>query len=145
MARSAAGRPWRGGLACGDLDGDGGLDLVVMRTADSARVFRNVAPRRGHWLSIRVVDPQSGGRDAYGAEVTVTAGPKRWKRWVNPGYSYLCSNDPQAHFGLGPVESVDSMIVVWPCGTEEIFAGVAADRAIVLARGSSASMKEASN
>ena len=95
------------GLACGDLDGDGALDLVVTCIGGKARVYRNVAPNRGHWLLVRAVDPDLGGRDAYGAEVTVKAEGRRWLRLINPGYSYLCSNDPRAHFGLGKAEKVD--------------------------------------
>jgi hypothetical protein len=82
------------------------------------------------------VDPALGGRDAYGAEVDVEAGGRRWKRWVNPGQSYLCSNDPRVHFGLGQAGQVDSIRVVWPDGSSpEVFAGRDADQAIVLRKG----------
>jgi hypothetical protein len=125
---------WRG-LACGDVDNDGAVDLLVSGIGGPARLYRNVAPRRGHWLMVRAVDPALGGRDAYGAEVTVRAGGGRWTRWLNPGYSFLCSNDPRAHFGLGPAERVDAIEVLWPDGTEETFAGRAADCAVVLRKG----------
>jgi hypothetical protein len=81
------------------------------------------------------VDPELGGRDAYGAEITVDAGGKRWWRLINPGSSYLCSNDPRAHFGLGPVQQVDAIHVLWPDGAKETFDGCPADRPVVLRKG----------
>jgi enediyne biosynthesis protein E4 len=126
------------GLAYGDVDGDGALDLLVTAVAGKARLFRNVAPNRGHWLLVRAVDPNLGGRDAYGAEVRVRAGDRHWLRLVNPGSSFLCSNDVRAHFGLGSAERVDQIEVRWPDGTAETFPGCAADQKIVLARGSGA-------
>jgi hypothetical protein len=83
---------------------------------------------------VRAIDPALR-RDAYGAEVRVRAGDRRWVRWINPGSSYLCSNDPRAHFGLGPAAKVDAIQVVWPDGMEEQFPGGAADRLVVLRRG----------
>jgi hypothetical protein len=123
------------GLACGDFDNDGAVDLLVTAVGGPARLYRNVAPKRGHWLTVRAVDPSLGGRDAYGAEVTVRARGGRWTRWVNPGSSYLCSNDPRAHFGLGGAERVEGITVVWPDGTEEQFAGTAADQPVTLRKG----------
>jgi hypothetical protein len=122
------------GLACGDLDGDGAMDLVVTCVAGPARVFRNVAPKRGHWLLVRAFDPVLH-RDAYGAEVTVQAGTRRWLGLINPASSYLCSNDPRAHFGLGPAATVDALGVIWPDGSEETFSGGSADRLVVLRKG----------
>jgi hypothetical protein len=124
------------GLACGDIDGDGALDLLVTTLAGPARLYRNVAPKRGHWLQVRALDPTLN-RDAYGAEITVRAGGRRWTRWINPGYSYLCSNDPRAHFGLGPVDHVDAIEVLWPDGSRESFPGCPADQRpeIVLRKG----------
>jgi hypothetical protein len=122
------------GLACGDVDGDGTPDLLVTTTAGPARLYRNVAPQRGHWLIVRAIDP-SLRRDAYGAEILVRAGGRRWKSWINPGYSYLCSNDPRAHFGLGKADQVDAISVVWPDGVEETFPGRAADQVVVLRKG----------
>jgi hypothetical protein len=122
------------GLAVGDVDGDGALDLLVTGVAGPARLYRNVAPRRGHWLLVRAIDPALH-RDAYGAEVTVQAGSRRWQSWCNPGSSYLCSNDPRAHFGLGSASRVESISVLWPDGSREDFDGQDADRAVVVRKG----------
>jgi hypothetical protein len=122
------------GLACGDVDNDGSLDLLVTAIAGPARLYRNVAPKRGHWLLVRAIDPALQ-RDAYGAEIRVSAGARHWLRWINPGYSYLCSNDPRAHFGLGQVEHVDAIQIIWPDGTEETFSGRSVDQLVVLRKG----------
>jgi hypothetical protein len=123
------------GLAYGDLSGQGALDLLVTTIAAKARLYRNVAPNRGHWLLVRAVDPKLGGRDAYGAEVRVRAGQRSWLRLINPGSSFLCSNDVRAHFGLGSVTRVEQIEVQWPDGTAEVFPGCRVDQRITLARG----------
>ncbi len=122
------------GLAAGDLDGDGALDFVVTAIDAPARIFRNVAPDRGHWLSVRCLLPKQQ-RDAYGAEVTVEAGKRRWVRPYNPAESYLSSSAPAAHFGLGDVARIDAVQVIWPDGACERFAGGAVDRRLVLRQG----------
>jgi hypothetical protein len=119
------------GLAVGDLDNDGDLDLVTTSTGGPAKVYRNTARRHGHWLTVRVTDPAFGGRDAYGAEVTVHVGGHRHWRLAHPAFSYLCSNDPRVHFGLG-ASSFDAIEVIWPDGTKEAFPGGSADRIIEL-------------
>lgn len=131
------------GLACGDIDGDGALDLLVTALAGTARLYRNVAPKRGHWLLVRAIDPACK-RDAYGAEITVRAGERRWTRWINPGSSYLCSNDPRAHFGLGRADHADAIDVLWPDGTTESFPGCPADQRpeIVLCKGAGRTLKK---
>ncbi len=123
------------GLACGDLDNDGGVDLLVTAIAGPAKIFRNVAPHRGHWLSVRAIDPTVGGRDAHGARITVTANDRRRVAWVNPAFSYASSSDPRAHFGLGTATHADAIHVLWPGGEEETFSGAAADQLLVLRKG----------
>jgi hypothetical protein len=123
------------GLAYGDVNRDGALDLLVTTVAGRARLYRNVAPGRGHWLLVRAVDPELGGRDAYGAEVRVYAKGRHWLRLISPASSYLCSNDVRAHFGLGSAEWVDKIEIRWPDGRVETFPGCAVDQQIVLARG----------
>jgi hypothetical protein len=128
------------GLACGDLDNDGSVDLLTTSTGGPAQVFRNIAPNRGHWLVVRAIDPTLGGRDAYGAEVVVEAAGRQWWRLVNPAFSYLSSNDPRVHVGLGPESKVDSIRVLWPDGGEEVFAGVSANQLLVLRKGTGKKM-----
>jgi hypothetical protein len=123
------------GLAYGDLDNDGKLDLLVTTIAGPARLYHNVASVQGHWLRVRAIDPAHGGRDALGAEVRVRGGGRVWVRWINPEASFLCSNDPRAHFGLGALRRVDDITVLWPDGNQEKFAGGMVNRAVIVRKG----------
>jgi hypothetical protein len=122
------------GLACGDFDNDGAQDLLVTSIAGPARLYRNVAPKKGHWLVVRAFDPLLQ-RDALGSEVQVRAGAKRWVRWMHPAESYLCSSQPRAHFGVGTAARVDGIEIVWPDGKREAFPGIDADRVVELRKG----------
>lgn len=124
-------------LAIGDWDNDGDMDALISNSAGPYRLYRNDAPKAGHWLRVRAVEPRWGGRDAYDAEVTVIAagGKKRWKRLVNPGSSYLSSTDPRVHFGLGDVEKIEAIEVRWPDGQLERFPGDGVDRPMVIEHG----------
>jgi hypothetical protein len=121
-------------LASGDLFGTGAMDLVVTTVAGRARVFRNVAPDRGHWLLVQALDPRLK-RDAYGAEIRIQVGERQQLRIINPGDSFQSSSDPRAHFGLGKSARYDAIRVLWPDGLSELFPGGEADRNLVLRRG----------
>jgi hypothetical protein len=121
-------------LVRGDYNRDGAQDLLVTTIGGPARLFRNVAPKRGHWLTVRAMDPLHK-RDAYGAEVKIHIGDRIRMAWFNPAESYLCSCEPIAHFGLGEVARVDSIDVLWPDGSLETFPGSETDRALVLNKG----------
>jgi hypothetical protein len=79
--------------------------------------------------------PEQGGRDAIGAEAVVVANGKRHWALVQPATSYLASNDPAMHFGLGAATKVDRVEVLWPDGTKETFGEAAVDKLLVLRKG----------
>jgi len=125
------------GLIAADFDNDGAMDMLVAPLGGKARIFRNVAPDRGHWLKVQAFD-QKRNRDAYGAEIRVKAGGREYLRVVNPAESYLCSASPVVHFGLGATATIESIHVTWPdgdTGVKEVFDGGPADRLISLTRG----------
>lgn len=115
FATSFAGR----GVAFGDLDGDGRLDAAVNVNDDSALVLRNVSSG-GNSVSVRL-EGSGSNRDGIGARVTVTMpGGPRQQGFRSSAGSYLSSNSPDLHFGLGPADTCESIAVRWPDGSVQI-------------------------
>jgi hypothetical protein len=117
------------GLAVGDLDNDGRLDVVINDLDGSPQVLRNEGPGGGSWLTVKL---RGKGRntDAIGAVVTVKAGTLRLKRLVQSGTGYLSQDDMRAHFGLGAFTQAESVEVRWPDGTTSRLENVKANRIV---------------
>ncbi len=122
------------GIATGDVDGDGDLDVLLTNVHGPARLYRNDAPRQGRWLAVRALDPALR-REAIGAQVTVRLDGRVLVATVRRACSYLSSSDATAHFGLGAAGRVQDIEVRWPDGLTERFGPAEADRVIDLVRG----------
>jgi hypothetical protein len=135
---SALASAWCGrGLAAGDLDGDGRLDLVINNADAKPAVLRNVATRVGHWLALRLVGDvaKKSPRDAIGAIAYVTTGKVRHRQDVISGGSYASQSDLTLHFGLGAATTVDKIEIQWPDGSIGSVSVSAVDRTYTVVEG----------
>ena len=135
---SALANAWPGrGLAIGDLDGDGRLDLVINNLDAKPVVLRNVAGTNGHWLGLRLTGDvaKKSPRDAIGSIAYLTSGGVRQRQDVLSGAVYCSQNDMTLHFGLGAATKVDKLEIKWPDGSVETFDVPAIDRVVTITEG----------
>ena len=115
-----------------DYDRDGDLDLVVASPREKLTLYRNDLERKGNALSFQLVgDAEKGvANDGYGTRLTVYSGDQLYFRELQGGGSGATGtqNSNRLHFGVGDVATVDSLIVQWSDGMQQIFLNVETDR-----------------
>ena len=119
------------GLAIGDIDDDGGIDVVINDLDGPPQLLHNELADRGAWLIVKVKG-KAPNTDAIGAVITVTAGGVGQRAVVQSGTSYISQNDMRQHFGLGAAATVDSVEVRWPDGTTSRQTGVKANQVVTI-------------
>jgi hypothetical protein len=143
-----AGSPWRvprlgRGLASGDVDNDGRVDLILVGQNDPLALLHNRTQSRDHppvespnHFLMLTLEGTASNRDAVGAQVTVTVSGRTQIVARVGGGSYLSASDSRVHFGLGPAKKADRVEVAWPSGRRDQFDGLAADTGYQLIEGS---------
>ena len=116
------------GLAFGDLDNNGRMDLVVTALGGPVSVFRNITESRNHWILLKLVGTKSN-RMGIGAQIRVTTDDGRTLfNQATTSTGYAASSDPRVHFGLGSSRVIKEIQIRWPSGARQLLHDVTADR-----------------
>ncbi len=121
------------GLACGDADNDGDLDLVIIEQNETPSLLINETPGgRSLMVSLQATDDN---RDAVGSRVVAFLGDSEQVRFMRRGHSFASCHDPRLHFGLGAEGKVDRIEVTWPNGTTSQYTSLPAQGWVLLRQG----------
>ncbi len=116
------------GVAFGDLDNDGRVDMVVSVLNGPAELFHNTSETGNHWILLKLTGTKSN-RMGIGAQIKLTGadGTMQWNE-VTTAVGYASSSDPRVHFGLGKNKAIKEIEIRWPSGTKQFLHDQAVDQ-----------------
>ena len=117
------------GLAFGDFDGDGRIDVVATALAGPAEIWMNRSPSSGHWLDIALEGTKSN-RDGIGARIKVVSKSGTQYNHMTTSVGYASSSHGPVHFGLGADDTAQAIEIRWPSGIVQTLNDVHADRVL---------------
>ncbi len=122
------------GLATGDFDNDGAVDVLITTNGGEPILLRNLAGRRNGWIGLELQAVKSSP-DASGARITWKAGGLQRQRLRRAGGSYLSYHDPREVLGLGSARAADSVEILWPSGVADRVTGLASGQYYLIREG----------
>src|ERR1043166_1649313 len=122
------------GMAVGDFDNDGDLDVLVSNNGEAPLLLRNQGGNKNNWIGLTLVATKSNPA-AVGAVITWQAGGVKRTRLRTSGGSYLSSHDPREILGLGTATKIDSIEIRWPSGTTDKLTNVPLNKYIKVVEG----------
>jgi enediyne biosynthesis protein E4 len=124
------------GLAIGDFDNDGAVDVLISVNDAAPLLLHNTCAKDNHWLGIKLVGKRAN-RDAVGARLTYQAGDLKRGRMKVGGGSFLSSHDPRLVLGIGKQTKIEWLEVKWPqpSGVTEKFTDLPIDKYITVVEG----------
>lgn len=125
------------GLAVGDFNNDGAIDVLIAVNDGAPVLLKNAGASGNHWVGVRLVGKKSNP-DAIGARISWQAGDLKRSRLRVGGGSYLSSHDPREVLGIGQRTRIEHLEIQWPqpSGNVETFADPPIDRYITIVEGS---------
>ena len=122
------------GMAVGDFDNDGDLDVLVSNNGEAPLLLRNQGGNKNNWVGLNLVATKSNSA-AVGAMITWQAGGVKRTRLRTGGGSYLSSHDPREILGVGTAKKIDSLEIRWPSGATDKLTNVPLNKYIKVVEG----------